>query len=85
MVNLMKTTIEIPDPLIREARQVASDEGTTLKELVEQGLRHVLLQRKEAVPFKLKKATFRGKGLQAGVGDGTWEQIREMVYEGHGG
>jgi len=81
----MKTTIEIPDPLIRVARQVASDEGITLKELVEQGLRRLLAQRKKAVPFRLKKAAFGGKGLQAGVGDGSWEKIREIVYEGHGG
>ena len=86
MYSRMKTTIEISDPLIREAKQMASHEGTTLKELVEQGLRHVLTQRKETLPFKLKKATFKGKGLQAGVGgDGTWEQIRGIVYERYGG
>ncbi len=81
----MKTTIEISDPLIEEARRVAARDGATLRELVEQGLRHVIAQRKAAIPFKLKKAAFGGKGLQAGVGDGSWEKIREIVYEGHGG
>jgi len=43
--------------------QVASGEGTTLKSLVEEGLRRSFFQRKEVVSFKLKKATFKGKGL----------------------
>ena len=81
----MKTTIEISTPLIEEVRRVVSRDGATLRELVEQGLRHVIAERKTAVPFKLKKAAFGGKGLQAGVGDGSWERIREIVYEGHGG
>ena len=85
MVTRMKTTIEISDPLITAAKEVASLEGTTLKELVEQGLRHVLSQHKAALPFRLKKASFKGKGLQPGVSDGAWEQIREIVYEGQGG
>ena len=84
-VSRMKTTIEIPDTLIREAKQVASDEGTTLKDLVEEGLRRLLSHRKEAVAFKLKKAAFKGKGLQAGIRGGSWGQIREILYEGRGG
>ncbi len=38
----MKTTIDIADPLLREARKLANREGTTLRALVEQGLRHVI-------------------------------------------
>jgi hypothetical protein len=34
----MKTTVEISDSLLREARKLARREGTTLRALVEQGL-----------------------------------------------
>ena len=38
----MKTTIEISDPLLEAARQVAGREKTTVRALVEEGLRQVI-------------------------------------------
>ncbi len=81
----MKTTIEIPNSLLEEARKLASREGTTVRALVETGLRRVLSERKKKGAFKLRKASFKGSGLQPGVADASWERIREMAYEGRGG
>jgi hypothetical protein len=80
----VKTTVEIPDALLREARHVASREGTTVRALVEEGLRHVIGERKRAARFRLRKASFRGQGLQPGVADAAWERLRELAYEGRG-
>ena len=80
----MRTTIDIPDALLEEARKVAARDHTTVRALVEQGLRHVLAERNGAREFRLRKATFRGEGLQPGVTDATWELIRDLVYDGHG-
>lgn len=38
----MKTTVELPDPLYRQAKAVAALRGRKLKDLVEEGLRLVL-------------------------------------------
>jgi hypothetical protein len=38
----MKTTIELPDDLYRSAKLEAAASGRKLKDLVEEGLRHVL-------------------------------------------
>jgi len=85
MVTHMKTTIELPDALLGEARKLATREGTTLKALVEQGLRRVIAEKKRIGAFRLRKATFSGEGLQHGVRGASWERVRELVYEGRGG
>lgn len=82
----MKTTIDIADSLMEQARRVAAAEGTTVRELVETGLRAVLGQRRaKGAPFQLRSASFKGKGLQPGLQGADWEDIRERLYEGRGG
>ena len=85
MVSHMKTTIEIADALLAEAREVADREGTTLRALVEAGLRETLKSRGEgSPPFQMRLVMFAGDGLQPGVAEGAWERIRELAYEGRG-
>jgi hypothetical protein len=85
MVTHMKTTIEIADSLLAEARRVAEREGTTLRSLAEEGLRLALKARVDGSgPFQLHLVTFAGDGLQPGVAEGGWDRIRGLVYEGRG-
>ena len=82
----MKTTVDIPDALLREAKKAAAHRKTTVKALVESGLRKVLSDEgKPRGPFRLRKHTFRGRGLQPGITEGDWREIRRLVYEGRGG
>jgi hypothetical protein len=81
----MKTTLDIPDSLLREARKVADRHETTLRALVEQGLRMVLAERKREPTFRLRKASFKGRGLRPELRDVGWERIRDLAYEGRGG
>lgn len=80
----MKTTIEIADKLLEQAKRVAVRDRTTVRALVEHGLRRELTDRTQAKPFRLRKASFKGRGLQAGVRGLSWERLREMAYEGRG-
>jgi predicted transcriptional regulator len=84
MVRYMKTTIQIPDSLLKELRKLANEENTTLKSLMEEGLRRIISERKRRGKFKLRKATFRGTGLQAGLEGASWDRIRDLSYEGRG-
>ena len=43
----IKTTIELPDELLKQARRVAQQEGTTLRALVEEGLQRSLEARRQ--------------------------------------
>jgi len=85
MVSHMKTTIQIPDSLLKEARKLATEEHTTLKALMEEGLRRIISEHRRRGGYKLRKATFRGSGLQPHLEGATWELIRDTSYEGRGG
>ena len=81
----MKTTIEISDALMEQARRLAARENTTLRALVEQGLHKVIADKKRAAGCRLRRASFKGEGLQPEVREAGWERIREMAYGGRGG
>jgi hypothetical protein len=80
----MKTTVEIPDTLLEEVRSVAAREGVTLRGLIERGLHQVVRDAAAGRSFKLRRASFRGNGLQPEFEDASWEQIRDAIYRGRG-
>lgn len=81
----MKTTVEISDALLVEAKKIAAREGMTVRTLIEQGLRHALAGRAKRGHFKLRKASFKGHGLSVGARGASWQRLRELAYEGRGG
>ena len=52
--------------------------------LVEEGLRHVLEKRNRSEGFSLRLVTFRGNGVRPEVREGSWERIRDLIYESRG-
>jgi hypothetical protein len=81
----MKTTVEIADPLLKQARRIAARDGQTLRTLIESGLAKELAARQStAKPFKLKQVTAGGKGLQPEVAHLSMHDIILMSYEGRG-
>ena len=86
MVSNMKTTVEIPDNLMRKAKALAARQKITLRALIEEGLRKVLREPEgEREAFKLRRATFRGEGLLPHADEDAWERIRSLIYEERGG
>ena len=79
MVSHMKTTISIADDLLSKAKIRATEESKTLRCIVEEALR---LRLAEGRPrrFRLRRHTFKGKGLQPGIVEGNWEQLRDLIY-----
>lgn len=70
--------------LLESARQLMVKRQTTLRALVEEGLRLVLDSQERAAPFKLRDRTFKGKGLQPGFSHDHWAGQRDAAYEGRG-
>jgi len=77
----MKITVEIPDVLVGEARSAAQRQETTLSALVERGLRRVLRDLRAPEAFRLRDASFRGRGLQPAFREAGWRRILEAAYE----
>ena len=80
----MKTTVELPDSLLREAKRVALRERTTVRALIERGLRTVIDHRRPTGRFALRQASFRGDGLAAGTSLRDWDAIRDLTYSERG-
>jgi hypothetical protein len=81
----MKTTVELSDDTLEQARRVAAQEGTSLRALLEEGLRRVLAERRgRRAGFHLRRATFRGKGLAPEFAGASWSTVRDAVYREHG-
>jgi hypothetical protein len=77
----MKTTVDLPSELLRDAQELARREQTTLKALIEAGLREVLAQRSDDSRFTLEDASVGGNGLRPEFRDGGWEQLRDTIYQ----
>jgi hypothetical protein len=82
----MKTTIELPDDLLERGKAVARRENSTLKALIEEGLRLALRERararKRAAPFAVQ--AFHGDGLSPEFADAGWERIRDEICRDRG-
>lgn len=80
----MKTTVEIAEDLFARTREVAQREGTTLRTLIEEGLRIVLAQREQKTTYRWPDLSVGGEGLAPGVEEGAWEPLRDQIYTGRG-
>jgi hypothetical protein len=76
----MKTTIEIADALLVEAKRVAAERHTTLRALVETGLRATLAEERPRKPFKLKDMSVDGGGMTEEWQRATWDEKLEIIY-----
>jgi len=83
----MKTTVEISDILLRAAKRMAAERGTMLRTIVETALRRYIEAASDPAGGRprLRRHTFRGRGLQPGLCESDWSAIRERAYERRGG
>jgi hypothetical protein len=76
----VKTTLDIADSLLIQAKQLAAARSTTLRQIVEEALRNLIEGRPDP-PFRLRDGSFGGK---ATLSKKTWAQMRDEIYQGRG-
>ncbi len=79
----MKITIDLDDPLLTKAKQLASNRRQTLRTVVEHAIRLALRESEnEKEKFELKDARVNGGGLSSEFKSASWSDIREPTYTG---
>jgi hypothetical protein len=82
----MRTSIDIPDSLLRRAKALARRKGITMRALVVEGLCRVLDQKPTRVSrFRLEDCSVGEGGLVEGLAATDWDEIRRRAYEERGG
>ncbi len=76
----MKTTIELPDDLLKQVRRVARDEGATLRALVEEGLQRALEARRRARRRTFDFPAYGGSGLTDEFHGAARSAVRDEAY-----
>ncbi len=77
----MKTTVEIADPLFDEVKAAARARNTTVRALIEEGLRRVLAD-PAGERYELPDLSYGSEGPTELWSSSTWEQKLELIYEG---
>jgi hypothetical protein len=80
----MRTSIDIPDPLLRRARKLARARGTTLRQLFLDGLRFVVERDSGGSPYQMKDCSFGEGGLADGLSWTDSERMNELAYGDRG-
>ena len=81
----MRTTLDLPDPLFRQAKKLARERKIPFRALVAEALRRVIKEEAPRRGFKLAERSRGTGGLVDGLSWTDWDRIRDLVYEGHGG
>ncbi len=79
MVSHMKTTVNLPDPLLEDARRVARRDGVTFKEFLEVSLQREIERRdrETRAPYRVADFAVDGQGVADEVREGDWF---DLVY-----
>jgi hypothetical protein len=80
----MKTTIDMPNSLFQRTKAMARNRHVTMRELITEGLLHVLEQKGADAPRQITPVTFRGEGISPEFSKAAWREIRDAIYEDRG-
>jgi plasmid stability protein len=76
----MRTTINLDDELLKEAKRVAAASGRSLTDFVEEALRERLARREaQRKRERVSLPTFTGEGVRPGVDLGDWASVLDIM------
>jgi hypothetical protein len=84
MLLHMRTSIDIPDPLLRRARKLARERGTSLRALLLDGLQRTVAGSATSKAHRMKDLSFGKGGLDEGLSWSDTERIDAIAYGDRG-
>jgi hypothetical protein len=81
----MRTTVNLPDELVRRAKKIAAESRTTLTALIEEGLHEAIARRKRRSRGEpLRLSTYGAKGPLPGVDLDDSAALLDLMDDGAG-
>jgi hypothetical protein len=80
----MRTSVDIPDLLLRRAKRLARERGITLRQLLVDGLTTALEREEPAPKHRMKDRSYGEGGLASGLSWSDTERIDELSYGDRG-
>ncbi len=76
----MKTTIEIDDELLEQAKKLGRETGRPLRAVVEEGLRTVLFAKKLRPNYRLRDFSVGSENSPDPLENYSWPELRDIIY-----
>lgn len=85
MLVCMRTTVNLPDELVRRAKKIAAESRITLTALIEEGLHEAIARRKRRSRGEpLRLSTYGAKGPLPGVDLDDSAALLDLMDDGAG-
>jgi hypothetical protein len=78
----VKTTVDISDALLEQAKAHARRNGLSLRAVIEDGLRRVLMSEGSAEAYVLPDCSVGEAGASNPLEHLSWQDLREAIYGG---
>ena len=78
----VKTTVDISDALLEQAKAHARRSGLPLRAVIEDGLRRVLTCEATAEPYELPDCAVGEEGAPNPLEHLSWQDLRDTIYGG---
>lgn len=78
----MKTTVDIEDHLLEQAKRLAHRTRRPLRSLIEEGLRKVLTESTQRPGYRLQDCSVGVAGADDPLERMTWQDLRDEIYGG---
>ena len=76
----MKTTLDIHDELLTQAKRHARETRRPLRAVVEEGLRLVLSKETSPESYVLPDRSYGGPEIHDPLASYTWSELRDIIY-----